>query len=182
MESIDDLFDVLERAGGAQYGQEAVTQLAHALQCAQLAEQEGAPPATILAALLHDVGHLIHEHGDDAALRGIDDRHEASGAALLGRWFDADVTEPIRLHVDAKRWLCRSEAGYFDILSPASVRSLNLQGGVFDEAGADAFIAQPYAQAAVAVRRWDDIGKVPGLETPPLGHYRHYAEMVKRPG
>ena len=180
MESLDKLFDVLERAGGAQYGQECVTQLAHALQCAQLAEQEGAPPATVVAALLHDIGHLIHEFGDDAALRGIDDRHEVSGASLLGRWFGADVTEPIRLHVDAKRWLCRAEEKYFSILSPASVRSLELQGGVFDEAGADAFIAQPYAQAAVAVRRWDDIGKIPGLATPPLAHYRPLAEAVLR--
>lgn len=180
METFDDLFAVLEKAGAEQYGQEAVSQLEHALQCAQLAEQEGAPAASVTAALLHDVGHLIHDFGDDAALRGIDDRHEFSGAAILERWFGPDVTEPIRLHVDAKRWLCQAEPAYHDTLSPASVRSLQLQGGVFDQAGADRFIAQPYARAAVAVRRWDDIGKVAGLETPPLSHYRAIAEQVRR--
>ena len=180
METFDDLFAVLEKAGAEQYGQEAVSQLEHALQCAQLAEQEGAAPASVVAALLHDVGHLIHDLGDDAALRGIDDRHEFSGAAILDRWFGPDVTEPVRLHVDAKRWLCHAEGSYFSTLSPASVRSLELQGGVFDKEGADRFIAQPYARAAVAVRRWDDIGKVEGLATPPLSHYRELAEQVRR--
>lgn len=180
MEKFDDLFAVMEKAGADQYGQEAVSQLEHALQCAQLAEQAGAPAASVVAALLHDVGHLIHDLGDDAAVRGIDDRHEFSGAAILARWFGPDVTEPVRLHVDAKRWLCHAEDTYLSTLSPASVRSLALQGGVFGDADADAFIAQPYARAAVAVRRWDDIGKVEGLATPPLAHYRALAETVRR--
>lgn len=182
MENFDDLFAVLEKAGAEQYGQEAVTQLEHALQCAQLAEQAGAPAASVVAALLHDVGHLIHDLGDDAALRGIDDRHEFSGAAILARWFGPDVTEPVRLHVDAKRWLCRAEESYLSTLSPASVRTLGLQGGIFGDAEADAFIAQPYARAAVEVRRWDDIGKVEGLATPPLSHYRAVAEAVRLRG
>ena len=180
MESLDKLFDVLERAGGAQYGQECVTQLAHALQCAQLAEQEGASPGTVVAALLHDVGHLIHDLGENAALRGIDDRHEHSGAGVLGRWFGPEVVEPVRLHVDAKRWLCQAEPEYFDTLSPASVRSLKLQGGIFSADEADAFLAQPHAGAAVAVRRWDDRAKVEGLPTPTLAHYRTIAERVLR--
>jgi phosphonate degradation associated HDIG domain protein len=180
VESLDDLFDVLERAGGAQYGQECVTQLAHALQCAQLAEQNGSTAATVTAALLHDVGHLIHEFGENAALRGIDDRHEHSGAGVLGRWFGSDVTESVRLHVDAKRWLCHAEPAYFDTLSQASVRSLKLQGGIFSLDEADAFLSRPNAAAAIAVRRWDDLAKVEGLATPDLAHYRRIAETVRR--
>jgi phosphonate degradation associated HDIG domain protein len=182
MEDLDGLFAVLEKAGAERYGQEAVSQLEHALQCAQLAEQAGAPSASVMAALFHDVGHLTHDLGENASLRGIDDRHEFSGAAILARWFGPDVSEPVRLHVEAKRWLCHAEQPYFSTLSPASVRSLELQGGIFGDTDAEAFIAQPYARAAVAVRRWDDLAKVAGLATPPLAHYRELAERFRRTG
>lgn len=151
---LKDLEDLYARQGGRKYG-EGVTQLEHALQCANLAEASGAPPSLIAAALLHDVGHFL---GPDAvAVR--DDRHEASGAHLLGGLFGGAVCAPIALHVAAKRYLCFREAGYFHALSPASRRSLTLQGGPFTAAEADAFEHEPCWREALALRRFDDMGK-----------------------
>lgn len=180
MSAADRILEILETSGAAQYGDEAVSQLQHALQCAHLAERSGASDSLVVAALLHDFGHLIHKLGEDAARRGIDDRHEVLGRKYLARWFDEDVTAPIGLHVDAKRWLCATDPAYFDTLSPASVRSLELQGGPFTEAGAAAFIAQPYAQDALAVRRWDEQAKDPEAVTPGLGRYRSHIEAAIR--
>lgn len=173
MSPVDRIFEVLETAGKARYGMEAINQLEHALQCAALAEEEGAEPSLITAALLHDIGHLIHKL-DDAAAQGIDDRHEALGEKLVRRWFCDEVARPIALHVDAKRYLCAVEGPYFDHLSPASVRSLELQGGRFTDDEAAAFIARDGAPEAVRLRRWDDDAKVKGLTTPPLSHFRPY--------
>ncbi|MEX2454688.1 MAG: HD domain-containing protein, partial [Rhodospirillaceae bacterium] len=142
MSVLDRIFDTLETEGVARYGMEDINQLEHALQCAALAESEGAEAALIAAALLHDIGHLIHKLGM-AADWGVDDRHEALGEKLLRRWFVDEVVAPVALHVDAKRYLCTAEDGYFDRLSRASVRSLELQGGPFDAEGARAFIARP---------------------------------------
>jgi len=152
----------------ALYGGEAITQLEHALQCAELARQAGASPSLISAAFFHDLGHLLHGLGEDCAERGLDDHHERSGALVLARWFGSDVSEPVRLHVEAKRWLCRAESDYHASLSPASQRSLELQGGVFSHAEADAWIARPHARAAVALRRWDDLAKDPAVVVPGL--------------
>lgn len=152
LEALDRLY--AERAGAA-YG-EGVSQLEHALQCAVLAQAEGASPSVIVAALLHDVGHLYEDEAD--ALE-IDYRHEITGAQALKGLFGEDVRAPIALHVAAKRWLCLNEPGYFETLSQASKRTLELQGGVFDAAGARAFERLPHWQQAVAVRRWDDLGK-----------------------
>lgn len=180
MTPVDEICALYEGRGGELYGGEQVTQLAHALQCVASAEAEGASPALIAAALLHDIGHLLHKLGDDAAERGVDDRHQVGGAKWLRRWFGPEVTEPIRLHVDAKRYLCAVEPGYFDTLSPGSVRSLELQGGRFESDGAAEFIAQPHAADAVRLRRWDEAAKVPGLATPDLRHCRRYLEACLR--
>jgi phosphonate degradation associated HDIG domain protein len=180
MSPVDRIMDTLETAGGARYGMEAVSQLEHALQCATLAEEEGAGPPLIAAALLHDIGHLIHKL-DDAAAQGIDDRHEALGDKLVRRWFRDEVARPVALHVDAKRYLCAVERAYFDHLSPASVRSLGLQGGRFTDDEAAAFIARDGAREAVRVRRWDDNAKMKGLKTPPLAHFRPYLVSCLRP-
>ena len=181
MELIDRLFETLEVDGGARYGMEAINQLEHALQSAAQAEREDAGSALVTAALLHDIGHLIHKLGS-AVERGIDDRHEVHAERLLRSSFDDEVVLPIALHVDAKRYLCRKEPGYFDTLSPASVRSLELQGGPFSEGKADEFILQPGGQAAVRLRRWDERAKVRDLETPPLSHFRPYVESCIRSG
>ena len=172
MSAVDRILGVLEESGAEQYGDEAVSQLQHALQCAHLAECSGAPDPLVVAALLHDFGHLIHKLGEDAAARGIDDRHEALGRKYLSRWFGEEVTGPVGLHVDAKRYLCATDPAYFDCLSPASVRSLELQGGPFSEAEAAAFIALPHARDALAVRRWDEQAKDPKAVTPGLDRYR----------
>lgn len=171
MRVLDEVRALFEGGGGRQYGGERVTQLAHALQCAMAAETAAAPPALIVASLLHDVGHLVHDLGPRPAERGIDDRHEERGAQWLARRFGPEVTEPVRLHVDAKRYLCAVEPGYFAGLSPASVRSLALQGGPFDAAAASRFLEQPHAEAAVRLRRWDEGAKVAGLAMPDIGHF-----------
>jgi phosphonate degradation associated HDIG domain protein len=158
-----------------------VTQLEHALQCAGLAEDNGANPALITAALLHDIGHLVHDLGPGAAERGIDDRHEARGRDWLGQYFAEDVTGPVRLHVDAKRYLTATDPGYLSTLSEGSVRSLALQGGPFSRPLADGFIALPHAAAAVALRRWDEGAKVPGQPTLGLDHFRRYMVASLRP-
>ena len=179
MDPIDTLFQTLEVEGAARYGMEPINQLEHALQTALQAEQEDAGPALITAALLHDIGHLIHKLGV-AAERGIDDRHEILGEKLLRRWFGDGVVSAVALHVDAKRYLCQAEPGYFDRLSAGSVRSLELQGGPFSEPEAGDFIRQPGGPDAVRLRRWDEGAKVAGLETPPLSHFRPYVEAVYR--
>jgi phosphonate degradation associated HDIG domain protein len=153
-----------------------VRQREHALQCAALAEAEGAAPELITAALLHDIGHLIHDLGAAPAARGIDDRHEVLGCEWLAQWFGAGVTGPVRLHVPAKRYLTATDAGYFATLSFGSVRSLELQGGPFSAEDAAEFIDRPHAAQAVRLRRWDEGAKVPGLATPDLVHFRRYLE------
>jgi len=159
-----------DRRGGETYG-EGVNQTDHALQAGWLAEQAGAPPALIVAALLHDIGHLIHDLPEDIAEQGIDTEHESLGSAWLSRFFGPDVTEPVRLHVEAKRYLCVAEPGYFGRLSEASILSLKLQGGPHDDEETKAFAAEPYADAAVKLRHWDDEAKVLGMKTPDLAHF-----------
>ena len=163
--------NLLEAKGGCQYTGEPVTQLEHALQTAQLAEQAGAAAALVTASLLHDIGHMSNDLGETPTLYGTDDKHQYHGAAALKAIFPAAVLNPIRLHVDAKRYLCAVDGDYWAGLSEDSKRSLELQGGVFSSAEAARFIAQPYAQDAVSVRRWDDLAKVAGRATPALGHY-----------
>lgn len=155
----------LAERGGGWYGGESVTQLQHALQCAALAREAGAAPALVAAALLHDLGHLSDTGGDAA------DPHERLAARLLARLFRPDVTEPIRLHVAAKRYLCAVDAAYWLALSPASRRSLEWQGGPYSAEAAALFIAQPHAADAVRLRLWDDAAKAPHAEVPPLASY-----------
>jgi [1-hydroxy-2-(trimethylamino)ethyl]phosphonate dioxygenase len=177
---INDIFAIFERRGGGEYGGEQVTQLEHALQCAALAAEEGAEAALISAALLHDIGHLLARPGGSPAGRSVDDRHELRAREWLSRLFGEDVTEPVRLHVNAKRYLTATDPGYFAKLSPASVRSLELQGGPFSQALAAGFIALPGAAAAVRLRRWDEAAKVPGKATAGLEHFRpHLAASLR---
>jgi phosphonate degradation associated HDIG domain protein len=171
---VEQLF--AERGGGEYHG-EAVTQLEHALQCAALAERDAQPAAAIAAALLHDIGHLLHGRGEDYLEHGVDDRHEVLGARFLAQGFGPAVTEPIRLHVPAKRYLCVARPGYFALLSPASVHSLELQGGPMTAAEVTEFEKHPHFAAAARVREYDDAAKVVGLATPQFGHFRKYLEQ-----
>jgi len=169
---IDDLIELLERHGSERYGGEAVNQRQHALQCATLAEADGCAPSLVAATLLHDIGHLVHHLGEDCASRGIDDAHEYRGERLLAEHFLPAVVEPVRLHVEAKRYLCYAEDGYWDALSPASKRSLELQGGPFNAHQAEAFLCHDHAEDAVQLRRYDERGKDPALQTPDVAHFR----------
>jgi phosphonate degradation associated HDIG domain protein len=178
---VDEISRAFAGRGGDFYG-ERITQLDHALQCALLAEEEGAPDPLIAAALLHDYGHLFEGRGDAAEHFGRDARHEIHGARALRRWFGADVTGPIALHVAAKRYLCAVEPGYEDALSPASTLSLRLQGGRFTPAQRQSFELRPYAADAVRLRHWDDSGKLVGRAVPSLEHYCALLERVARPG
>lgn len=165
------LHDIFVRRAADSYLGEPVSIGEHMLQTAQLAAEAGADEATIAAALLHDVGHYTHEFDDDAALQGIDTAHERAGARLLERYFPAAVSDCVRYHVAAKRYLCATEPDYFARLSPASVHSLKLQGGVMNPAEVERFETLPYLQNTLQVRRWDDAAKIPGLRSEPFVSY-----------
>jgi len=172
-ESILENIERLFRDRGAQeYHGEAVTQLEHALQTALAGERAGAGPELVTAALLHDIGHLLQSHGEDAAGRGLDDRHESLGQRFLEKHFVPAVTEPIRLHVAAKRYLCAVEPVYHGLLSSASQRSLEIQGGPMSAGEVADFEWEEHHQAASQLRRWDDIAKIRGLPTPPFAYFQ----------
>ncbi len=170
-EVICTLRDMIAAKGGELYGGEAVTQEQHALQCAQLAEDEGAPDHLIAAALLHDIGHLMEHDFEDALERGEDRFHENLGNRFLGAWFGPEVTEPVRLHVAAKRYLCATDPDYFDTLSPASVQSLRIQGGTMSAEEIAEFEENPGYEDAVRLRHWDDTGKDPEMKTAGIDHF-----------
>lgn len=165
------LVDLYEREGAAKYD-EAVSQTQHAVQAAELAELDGAPGALVAAALLHDIGHLLSgDHQDRHDFRDRDLHHEDVAARFLARWFGADVTEPIRLHVAAKRYLCAVESGYSAGLSPASIRSLELQGGPMTPDESVEFAKFGGAAAATSLRRWDDLAKDPTRSAASIAAY-----------
>lgn len=176
LNSVDDVFSALASGGATAYFGEPVTVLEHGLQAAYFIQRKhGGKPGSstlIAAALLHDIGHLLHNEGEDAADHGIDTRHEELGAEALAGHFPAAVLDPIHLHVAAKRYLCFAEPRYYQGLSPASVESLALQGGPMTAQEAAAFLALPHAQDAITLRRADDAAKVQGLAVPALETYR----------
>ncbi len=177
MLSLADIEQLFARHGAEQYSGEPVTQLEHALQTAHLAEQSDAGDELVTACLLHDLGHLLYAEdagvasGSTPTLLGIDDTHQYYALPFLRGLFDDAVLDAIRLHVDAKRYLCQANAGYHARLSDDSKRSLVLQGGVFDADQAAAFLARPGARNAVMLRQWDDLAKQEEGRTPPLAHF-----------
>jgi gamma-butyrobetaine dioxygenase len=176
MNPIDRLFMILRQQGQADYGETAVSQYEHALQCAVAAERAGASPMLIASALLHDIGHLTNAADRDATRRGEDAGHERIGAALLAQWFGDKVAAPVRLHVAAKRYLTAVEPGYRERLSASSEMSLMVQGGPFDAEATQRFIALPLAADAVRLRRWDEGAKLAGAPIPDLEHFRPFLE------
>ena len=158
------------RGAGAYFG-ERVSMTEHALQTAYFAQQANASESLIVAALLHDIGHLLAQVPDDIADWTADAHHEAIGARWLAQRFAPGICEPVRLHVAAKRYLCATDAHYFAKLSPASVHTLKLQGGPMSAPEVAQFESERYFSEAVRVRRWDDQGKVAGLKTPQLAAY-----------
>jgi [1-hydroxy-2-(trimethylamino)ethyl]phosphonate dioxygenase len=171
----DEVMAIFAVKGQSAYFGEDVSQLEHALQAAYCAQRSGAGAAFTVAALLHDIGHLIEETPEDIADLGIDAKHEELGHAWLSRRFNKEVFEPAYLHVSAKRYLCATDPAYLGKLSAASVQSLKLQGGPMSAAEVKAFEANEYYREAVALRHWDDEAKIVGLKTPPLEFYR---EMI----
>jgi len=174
---IEQIFGLFDRFGSESYGEHA-TQLQHALQVAELARVNGCSRALVAAALLHDVGQFIDDAGNAAETLGIDARHEVSGAKYLEEHFPPEVSEPVRLHVAAKRYLCAVDSTYFDRLSDASKLSLKYQGGPMSAAEVTAFEAESFHADAVTLRRFDDTGKQPGWNPPGLIAYRALLESL----
>lgn len=168
---VAELADLFAQRGDLSYGED-VSQLEHALQTAHHARMDDAPPALVAAALLHDVGHMLQKAGENAAELGIDTRHEHIGAGYLARAFGPEVTEPIRLHVAAKRYRVTVEPAYLQGLSKASLQSLALQGGPMSESEVEAFLATPAARPALRLRGYDEAGKVPDAEVADFDSYR----------
>ncbi len=168
--------DLFAREGAAEYLGEVVTQASHMLQTAALAQRDGAADSLVAAALLHDVGHFTSAVTGEQFMAGIDNKHSDAGARWLSQWFGPEVTEPVHLHVAAKRYLCAVEPAYAMTLSEASKLSLRLQGGPMDHETAACFAALPYAQDACRLRRWDDAAKDPSAEPAPFEHYRSLLE------
>ena len=171
MLTLQDIESLFVRRGAEQYSGEPVTQLENALQCAALAEAEGADDELVTAAFLHDLGHLLQDLGKTRWLRGVDDVHQYAALPFLRGLFGERVLGGIQLHVDAKRYLCATRPGYHEALSEDSKRSLKLQGGTFSDEQAQTFIARPGAADAVRLRIWDDLAKTAGAPTPPLSHF-----------
>ena len=171
-----ELLSLYSAQGATAYFGESVTTLEHSLQAAHFAQKSNAPDALVAAALLHDVGHLLAAAPADLAEWKADARHEVSGARWLARHFGPDVSEPVRLHVPAKRYLCATDPSYPAQLSSASLQTLKLQGGPMLEAEIRAFEAEPYHRAAISLRQWDDCGKVAGLRT--LG-FAAYGPLIR---
>ncbi len=169
--SVQDISHLFAYTGTQLYGGEAITQREHALQAAWLAEQGGADDAMVIACLLHDLGHMLFGQGNDDLARGNDDLHQMKILPFLRGLLPREVIDPIGMHVDAKRYLCRIDPQYFDALSDASRASLALQGGIMDAVAAERFAARPYAMHAAALRRYDDAAKVVGLQVPEYEYF-----------
>jgi phosphonate degradation associated HDIG domain protein len=176
---VDEIARLFADEGCHAYLGEPVSLSEHMLQTAHLAELSGAPASLVVAALLHDIGHLVHGMDAHSADHGVDTLHEDVGARWLAPHFGPDVTEPVRLHVAAKRYLCATDADYRAALSPASIHSLHIQGGSFTAAEARRFAATPFALDAVSVRRWDDTGKLPDQIVPGFEHFRPMVEACR---
>jgi phosphonate degradation associated HDIG domain protein len=177
MSAYAEILALFAARGADSYFGEAVSTTQHALQAAYFAQRAGASESLVLAALLHDIGHLIDAAPDDLREWTTDSRHEETGGRWLAQRFAPEVSEPVRLHVPAKRFLCATDAAYLDKLSPASLVTLRLQGGAMAAEEVVQFAAEPFHRDAIRVRQWDDAGKVAGLETPRLSDY---AESIGR--
>lgn len=174
---INEILQLFEKWGRQNYD-ENISQLEHALQCAALAEKNGSSTDLIIAALLHDIGHLIQLESKGGTWDfNQNDDHESAGARYLASGFGPGVTAPIALHVQAKRYLCAVESTYLDTLSQGSIQSLALQGGPMDVNEVQKFEAMPSFQATVLLRRWDEAGKVLNLEVASLEHYLPMMEL-----
>ena len=180
MSVADEIIDLFGTKGNSSYFGEPVSQLEHALQAAHFAAAEKAPVHLVVAALVHDIGHLVDNTPEDIADAGIDAKHEEIGETWLANRFGREIFEPVHLHVAAKRYLCATDPTYVAKLSPASIQSLGLQGGPMAASAVREFETNPFYKEAVRLRLWDDQAKVLGLETPGLSSYRLAIESVAK--
>ncbi|MFP6575221.1 MAG: HD domain-containing protein [Pirellulaceae bacterium] len=172
IEMASQIIELFHQKGDTAYGGEEVSQTEHAFQAATAAERDGADCELIVAALLHDVGHLVHDLPEDCVESGIDDHHQLLGEVFLKKHFSLRVTEAVRLHVAAKRYLCSCNPAYRERLSAASQTSLELQGGIMTDEEVAQFEAGEFAREATELRGWDDEAKIAGLETKGWEHFR----------
>lgn len=177
MNVMEEILAIFQQRGSGAYFGESVSMTEHALQAAHFAQAAAAPRALVVAALLHDIGHLVQNVPSDIADWTVDEHHELVGSAWLAKRFRPEVSEPVRLHVPAKRYLLATDAAYFSKLSPASVITLKLQGGAMAKHEVVQFETERYYKEAVRVRQWDDQGKVAGLKTSVLADYRSLIEQ-----
>ncbi len=173
MTAVDEIVSLLQTKGNAECRDGSGSQLDHALKSAHLAQSENAPPSLVVAALLHDVGHLLADDKDTP--------HEQLGHSWVSQHFPPDVSEPVRLHVDAKRYLCATDGKYLERLTPASVQSLHAQGGPMTDAELDAFEEEMYYPQAVKLRKWDDQAKAQSLASPAIDAYRDTIASLLKP-
>ncbi|MEN9349498.1 MAG: hypothetical protein RL372_476 [Bacteroidota bacterium] len=177
---VQKIVALFKEKGHSLYGGEAVTQMEHALQAATYAKKNNASDALITASLLHDIGHLLHELPDNAPDHGVDDLHEELAALFLNKYFIKEVVEPVKLHVQAKRYLCFVDASYYDTLSEPSRQSLALQGGIMNAEEAAEFEKFENYKEAVLLRTWDDLAKDPTMQTDPIDTFApHIANSLK---
>ena len=174
---IETILKTFKEGGNQKYGVEAVTQLEHALQSASLAEAENVPSHLIAAALLHDIGHILDGKElpkDDLA--NLNDLHEEIGYHWLLKYFGPEVASPVKLHVEAKRYLCTIDEHYTQKLSPTSLKSFHDQGGKMSKEEQSNFEQNLFFEAAVQLRTWDDTAKEANKSTPPIEHFVPYLE------
>lgn len=176
-EHLGELFDA---EGSQDYLGEAVTMAQHMLQTGQAARTAGASRELVVAAVVHDVGHFSGAVSGTELMAGTDNHHDESAAAWLSQWFGPEITEPVRMHVDAKRYLCATEPEYYEQLSEASKYTMSVQGGVMDADEVREFAKSPYLESAVALRRFDDLGKDPEVGDLGLADFRADIEAVDR--
>jgi phosphonate degradation associated HDIG domain protein len=179
---INHILNAFRQRGDEKYADEGVSQAQHALQTAMLARSHQAPDSLVVAALLHDLGHILSDQDlPESCHENLDDKHEELGFAFLTQHFDAEITDPIRMHVAAKRYLCTIEPDYRQRLSPTSLKSYFDQGGEMNVAEKLAFESEPHFSAAVRLRRWDDLAKDPNATTPDIEFFVPMLEQLVRP-
>ena len=178
MTAFRQIANVFNRRGKRLVSAEGISEQGHALQAAAIAERDGEPPAIVVAALLHDIGHMLQIPANDIVGMYASDHHEDIGAKWLACLFGPEVTEPVRLHVIAKRYLCATEEGYLEGLSNASIRSLAARGGPLCQANVAMFEANPYFESALKVRRIDDRAHRQHAPVAPLSAYASHIDSL----
>lgn len=169
-EIAEQILDAFETCGHLDYGED-ISMREHMLQTACLAERNGEHDRVVVAALLHDYGHLICNMPNNIFAEGVDNFHQEIGAEALKEWFGNDIVDAVRLHVDAKRYLCAVNPDYFEKLSDSSITTLEIQGGPMNGQEVLEFRSSKGHETATRIRVYDDMGKLPDMQRPGLDYY-----------